>query len=344
MPVKTMATCFGGSLALLLLASASPAAGPGPRSEQLKLDPKTGEFVEIAPPEPGTADGDLRLVRKAMAEGNYGRAKRGIKRWLKAYGESHALARQALILRAAIEIAREDYYKAHLHLQEFLDVYQVSVEATRALELEFIIAERFLSGTRRKIWGMRLLNATEKGLEILDAIANDYPGSTLAENAIKTKADYYFQSGDFTLAELEYSRLSEEFPRSRYARLSMRKSAESALASFPGIEFDDAALIEAQERFRLYLAQYPGSAEQEGVGQILQQIHSQRAAKEFLIGQYYERTKRLDSAIFYFRSTLNNWPETIAASQARERLAALGAGAEASEQPAAELTVLESTP
>ncbi|MFQ5491999.1 MAG: outer membrane protein assembly factor BamD, partial [Phycisphaerae bacterium] len=252
-----------------------------------------------------------------------------------------AQAPEAMVLRAAIEIARSDYYKAHLHLQEFLDLYGTSRQAARALELEFIVAERFLNGTRRKVWGMRLLSATDKGLEMLDEIAADYPGSSLAEKAIKTKADHYFNRGDFTLAEFEYSRLGEEFPRSRYARLSLRKSAESALASFPGIDFDDAALIEAEERFKVYLAQYPGSAEQEGVGQILQQIYAQRAAKEFSVGQFYERTRRLDSAIFYYRSTLNNWPDTIGASRARQRLQALGAEGSQAGEPAAELTSLE---
>ncbi len=105
-------------------------------------------------------------------------------------------------------------------------------------------------------------------------------------------------------------------------------SNNSALASFPGIDFDDAALIEAEERFRQYLAQYALAAQQEGVGQILTQIHATRAEKELSIGRYYEKTKHFDAAIFYYRSTCEHWPDTGAAFQARERLASLGESAE----------------
>jgi hypothetical protein len=107
-------------------------------------------------------------------------------------------------------------------------------------------------------------------------------------------------------------------------RYAQRRSADAALASWGGIEFDDAGLIEAEERFSRYLAQYPGLAEQEGIGQILQQIRGQRAAKEYSIGWYYEKTKHPKAAIFYYRSTSENWPDTVAAAQARERLGRLG--------------------
>ena len=120
----------------------------------------------------------------------------------------------------------------------------------------------------------------------------------------------------------------ETFSRSRYVRRATLQAARAALASFPGTEFDDAALIEAEERFSRYLAQYPGSAEQEGVGLIVADIGETRAAKEFSIGEYYVRTGHGRAALFYYRSTMRHWPETIAALRAAERLQATGADVE----------------
>jgi outer membrane protein assembly factor BamD (BamD/ComL family) len=295
----------------------------------LEYDPRTGQWTESEPPVPDTPLGDLQLARQAFARGKYGPAYRRIKKWLKTYGPEDPLYPDALLFRAEVEIARRDYYKAHKHLQEFRSEFGVTELADRAAEFEFVIAEVFLSGVRRKVWGLRILSGTDTALDILDELSASYQDSTLAEQAIKTKADFYFSQGDFSLAELEYSRLVQEYPRGRYVRYAQRRSADAALASFGGIEFDDAALIEAEERFSLYLAQYPGLAEQEGIGQILQQIRSQRAAKEYSIGRYYEKTKHLKAAIFYYRSTSRNWADTIAAAQARDRLARLGAAEEA---------------
>ena len=297
---------------------------PKIRGQTLEYDPATGQFIDTPPPVKGTAPGDLQLARRSFGHGRYNQAHRRIKRWLRDYGEDDPQTPQALLLRSETQIARENYYKAHRHLQEIIAGYTGTQSAWRAVHLEFNIAEVFLSGTRRRFLGVRLLDAEDTGLEILDEISGDYPDSALAELAIKAKADYYFKRGDFALAELEFSRLGREFPRSRYTPLAMLRSAQSALAGFPGIEFDDAGLVEAEERFGLFLVQYPIQAEQEGVGQILQQIHTQRAAKELSIGRYYERTKHLDAAVFYYRSTRDNWPDTIAATQATGRLTALG--------------------
>jgi outer membrane protein assembly factor BamD (BamD/ComL family) len=103
----------------------------------------------------------------------------------------------------------------------------------------------------------------------------------------------------------------------------MLRSAEAALASFNGIRFDDAPLIESEERYRNYLASYPRDADQEGVGLVLGRIYAQRAAKELDIARYYERAGHQRAAAFYYQSTVDNWPDTIAAVEAEQRLTRL---------------------
>jgi len=329
-------------LALLMIAPAVQGADPPERARQLEYDPATGTWVQSEPPVPGTATGDLQLVRQALAREKHRRAYRAVRKWLKTYGPDESLYPEALLLRAEIEIARGDYYKAHQHLQEFLGEFDGTAWAEQAAYFQFVIAENFaIAGKRRKWLGMRILKATDTGVDILDEISNSHPESILAQQAIMTKADHYYDRGEFLLAEMEYARLVEEYPRSQCYRKAMRRSAESALASFGGVDFDDAPLIEAEDRFGHYLALYPGSAEQEGIGLILQQIHTLRAAKELSIGQYYERTGHPRSAVFYYQSTCANWPDSIAAAQARPHLARL-TGEQTPPQTPAEPSATES--
>lgn len=324
-------TCCGACCVLVgLLTAAQALAGGGERSrtqgESLEYDEVRGVWVEHEPPVPGTPEGELQLARTEHADEHYRTAYRRIRKWLKNYGETHPLYPEAAVLRARIEIARRDYYKAHKHLREFLNEFGATRAADEAIHYEFVIADVFLKGTKRKFLGLRMLPAADIGVSILDDLSANYPDSPTAELALKTKADYFFAKGDFSLAEMEYARLREQFPHSRYVRHGLRRSAEAALASFPGIEFDDAGLIEAEARFTEYLIQYPGVAEQEGVGLILDDIREKRAAKELHIGDYYRRTKHTQAAAFYYRSTIKNWPDTIAAGKAGRRLAALGVG------------------
>jgi outer membrane protein assembly factor BamD (BamD/ComL family) len=312
------------SLLLAAGAGRAPADEDARRRETLELDPEKGAWQQVTAPVADTAEGDLQIARTLQTQHKYRRAASALKRWIKTYGSEHELYPRAALLQAENLIARREYYKAHLKLVDFLSTYSGTEFEEDALTQEFIIAEVFIGGTRRKFLGMRILKADDIGLAILDDIAVNHPGTRLAELAIVTKANHYFRTGDFTMAEFEYNQLVENYDRSRYTRPALLQGARSALASFGGVRFDDAALIEADERFRRYLTLYPGSAEQEGIGLILHDITETRAAKELTTGRYYARAGHPAAAEFYYRSTRQYWPETVAALQAAEELDKLG--------------------
>ena len=235
-------------MGLLIVSTWASAWGASPpkQGQILEYDEASGAWVEREPPVPGTPEGDLRLARGDHTAARYASAYRQIRKWLKNYGQADARYPEAVVLRARIEIARRDYYKAHKHLQELLNEYGATQAADEAIHFEFVIADVFLKGTKRKLLGMRMMPSEDIGLNILDNLAANYPGSPTAELALKTKADHFFSKGDFALAEMEYARLREQFRHSRYVRYALRRSADAALESFPGIEFDDAGLVEAE--------------------------------------------------------------------------------------------------
>ncbi len=290
------------------------------RPQRLRFDADRGEWVDLPRLEPGTDSGDLAAVRSLLADARYRKAHKSIKRWLKRYGDTSVLFPEALLMRGQVEKARRNYHVSQEILSQLSQEYQGTAQADEATAELFNIAEVFLSGVRRKVWGVRLLRANDLALDILDGIAVRFPDSSLAEQAVKAKADFHFRQGDFALSELEYARLVQMFPKSRYVRYAMRRSADAALASFAGIRFDDAPLIEAQERYRLYAQQYRGLAEQEQIGLILADIREKRGSKELDIGAYYQQTGHPKAAAFYYRSTVTNWPDTIAANKASAAL------------------------
>ncbi len=289
-----------------------------PRAAQLEWNSDRGEWTPKAPPVPGTPEGDLALAQQAFGDEAYDKADTQLKKWFKAYDQGERVYPNAVVLKAKTQKARGRYYDAYLTLSGFLDDYGTSPVLEDALVELFNIAEVQLSGVKRMTWlGVRWGSMEDTGLEILDDISASYAETSLAEQALKAKGDYFFSKGDFALAEIEYSRLTQEYPNSRYYRYALRRSADSALAGFAGIRFDDAPLIEASERYRVFRRQFPGSAEQEGIGLILNDIRERRASKELEIGRFYARIEQREAAEFYYRSTVDNWPDTIAANQAR---------------------------
>ncbi len=312
------------ALVVVGVSGSTLAGAQQPRLRTLVYEPKQKEWVEQPPPPEGTAEGDLYAVRVQIKDEKYRKALSAINKLVKKYGERDATYPELLICKAEALVGLREYDKAHVVLQAYLGEFGGMTLTAEALRLEFVIAETFLTGVKRKAWVIFRVSGEDLAYQILDEISADHADSPLAELAIKTKADHLFKVGDHALAELEYARLLKDYPRSRYQQFSLGRSAESALASFAGVEYDEAALVEAEERYNDYRLRYRPQADREGVGLILDSIREMRAEKDFLIGQYYDRTDHPGSAIFYYQGVRKSLPETIAAAKATLRLELLG--------------------
>lgn len=316
-------------LGVYLLCCTCALAADKPRARTLTHDATGKGWVEQPPPPPGTSEGDLHAIRAWIREGKFRKVLSAVRRFVKKHGTGDAHYPPILLCKAEAMIGREDYDDANDILQTFLSEYGGSEWIDEALRLEFIIAEAYLGGTKREFLGLPLLSGEDRALRILDEMAADYPEKQLAVYAIKTKGDYFYANGEHVLAELEYERLVQDYPSSRYHPFALRRSADTALAGFGGVDYDEGALVEAQERYIDYRRRYPGLAAraEENIGLILSGIRQKRAAKELAIGQYYERSRHYGSAVFYYESLSAQWPDTLAALKANERLELLGASA-----------------
>ena len=294
-------------------------------AERLTYDPKTDQWVRTAEPIPGTEDGDLDIARQGLARADYQGALKQVKQWIKTYGPSSGRYPEALFLQASSQLECGDYQAARESYEILLNDFPGSPYAEPALSGLFRIGEQYLAGKRRKAWkGLLRIRDRDGGVKIMDDLVTNYRDTPLAEAAQRTKADYYYARGEFESAEEEYATFARQYPRSRWHPLALLQSARSALASFPGVKFDDAALIEAQERFGQFQQLYPGPAGDLEVPVILEQIAARRGDKTFEIARFYEKTGHPGAARYYYRATVQRWPGTPAAAQAAGRLASLG--------------------
>jgi outer membrane protein assembly factor BamD (BamD/ComL family) len=321
-------TCVGTALFLGPQSLAQDA-----RLRTLVYEPAQRDWLEQAPPPAGTPAGELYAIRKSIKDGAYRQALSELDRFVKQHGTEHELYPDSLVLRAQALVGRKKFQEAHEVLQTFLAEFRGMDLTAEALRLEFVVAEAFLAGAKRRFLWVFWIRDVEFGYKIFDEISTQYRDSPLAELALKRKGDHLASVGDHDLAEIEYARMLRDYPQSRYRQYALARTAQSALASFGGIPYDEAALIEAEERYRDYAAQFPAAAAGEGVGLVLDTIRESKAEKEFQIGQYYEKTDHAASAVFCYRLVLANYADTIAAAKAHERLELIGVPVEAPPEP-----------
>lgn len=322
--------------AMLWMAQGLPPVLPGWLAQDEKyrerevLDPDKDEWREQAPEPPGTPAGDLELARSHLARGEPRKARKLLKQWLAANPDQERYA-EAMFLSGESYFEMKDFYKAY-------EQYEYVVENAsgelfqKGVRKEMDVARAFLAGQKRIVWKILRLPAYDDGVEILGRVWERMPGTRLGEEALRLKADYYFNSGDVDLAQDQYALLAREYPNGRYTALAMLRSAVAAQAAFPGVKFTDGALLNAEERYRQFQKAFPQYAEREKVDERLEGIRQQRADKDLDIAKWYERTSQKGAAAYYYRLVLKDWPNTLAAGEAARRLRGLGFEAESPQE------------
>jgi len=316
------------NVALALVDQARTAQEQKYRERQV-LDPATDEWTTQPAAAEAAPANELDHARELLARGEPRRARRLMQKWAK-QNQGHERYYEGVYLYGDALFECGDFYKAY-------EQYEQVVENTagelfrQALAREKDVALAFLSGRKRIVWKILRLPAYDEALDVLTRIWERVPGSRLGEDALEIKARYHYERGDMDLAQDEYANLAREYPAGRFIQFAMLRSAEAAEAAFPGTRFDDRPLLEASERYRQMQSSFPAYAERANVAPRLDGIRQKRAAKDFDIARWYERTRQPAAAEFYFRLILKDWPDTLAAAEARQRLRALGIELEAGE-------------
>lgn len=293
-------------------------------AERYTFDAERNAWSADQDPVPNTEAGDLELARRALARGESKTAKKLLKKWVKTYGTDAPRYDEALFYLGDVEFQRRNYMKAHERYKELIDGYPGSAFIERAVRRDFIVAETFLAGEKQKFLGLAMFSADEEALEILEDIIAGHPGSEMAEQAVRTRANHFYREGDFDAAAIELDRITRDYPRSRYARTASLRSAQATLASFPGVEFDASPLLAAEEKFRQFQRAHPRFAEQQRVDLVLDRIRNSQAEKLYVVAEYYERVRRPLAARSYYESLAKRWPESTWGASARDRLTVMG--------------------
>ncbi len=118
----------------------------------------------------------------------------------------------------------------------------------------------------------------------------------------------------------QFLTLMPKSPRAPQAELAL---ADALLRSYRGPSWDETPLIEAQQRYKAFAEKYPAEAKKAQVEQILKEIHSARAEKQYETGRYYIRTHKGEAAAYHFRLVIENYSDTRWAPKAQAELTKL---------------------
>ena len=303
---------------LVIICSAMLHALCNPTHGQQRFDLADDDtWVLVQEADPATAEGQLAIGLRALADGDARRAESIANRWIDA-NRRHRLLPNAYLLRGDALMAQGKLYKALFDYEYIARMYPGSEIFITTLERELVIAKQFARGTRRHLWGLKIASAYNEAQELLIRIQERLPGSTLAEEAGIELADFYVRRGDMTLAVEAYELFIENYPYSDQLPRARGRLIATNLATYKGPKFDARGLLEARELLIELRRIDPVTAERLGAEAHLAGIDEREAAKLLETARYYLRTRDIIAAEFTIRRLVQRHPRTVATREALE--------------------------
>lgn len=254
--------------------------------------------------------------RALLAEGNAKEARSLLSDWLdeNEFSTSPFLA-EAYLLRGDARVATNSEWWALYDYEAVIKQFPASVEFPKAVEREFDIGKRYLTGLKTKIFWMRLEDATGLGAELLVRVQERLPGSRIAEEACLFLADHYYQVRDLTQASEMYDVFLHNFPTSEYRQRAMQRRAYASIGQFKGPSYDASGLVEARSLIKNFAEQYPAEAERAGMSDALSaRLDESIASQKLEKARWYFRQGDDVSARFTLNRLRRSHPRTVAAS------------------------------
>ncbi len=269
-------------------------------------------------------EGVVGQAQELLRDKKYRQAERLLKKYLKETGPGEPYRAQAMLFYADAAFMRSDYGTADKRYNQIISEFPNTREYAISIRRELDIAKVWLGGKKKRVLGILFLSAQDEAIDILSKIEQLAGGYRIAEVALWTKGDYYYRTGQFELAEIAFRRLAKDYKSPRYHKIALNRAAASALASFPGVYFDDTPLLDATQLYNEYLNEFPNEGKREDIPVILEQIKAKRAQKEFETGRFYRRVRQPVAAAYYFRYVAKTYPDTLWAERSKTELERMG--------------------
>lgn len=218
--------------------------------------------------------------------------------------------------------AFSDYLKNALHPHYFDDT----------LSYKFYIAEYYKCGKKKRVFGASYSPKWSSGYDIAlsayDEIIMSVPNQEIAARSLYSKGELLHSMGEFRDSIEAYQTLIRRFPRHELTPDSYVKIAQ-AYCEMARLDFQNPDILALAElNARKFRDDFPREERVEIVDGYVLRIKEMYAKGLCDIGLLYQRMGKPHAAAIYFRSSIEEFPDTFIADFCRKRLSTLDCDAE----------------
>jgi outer membrane protein assembly factor BamD (BamD/ComL family) len=251
----------------------------------------------------------------------YEEAKREFKKLLKAYPKSFEASESQYYL-ALTEEAQGNLYEAYLAYQKVIDKYPFSERIQEIIEREYKIAEKFMTGEKRKAIGVAL-PVENPAIEIFSKVVENSTYGPLAPVAQYKLGLVLEGLTRYYEAEEAFNKVVSNYPNSEWVAAAKFQIASCRASVSKGPDYDQGAAKEAKEKFEEFVKEHSDAVLSREAEKNISQLKEKEAESAYNIGRFYEKQKEYESAKIYYNDVINNYPDSAWVRAALGRLQVL---------------------
>ncbi|MCC7212156.1 MAG: outer membrane protein assembly factor BamD [Candidatus Brocadia sp.] len=217
-------------------------------------------------------------------------------------------AEASLISIGRAYFLNKDFKRALRTYEDVLERYPGTKRTEEILEREYQV-------------GIAQIETNENAaIGVFEKIIEKHPLGPVAPDAQVKIADCYFKLAQYEESLDAYEKFLENYPKSEWVPYVQYQIPLSKVYHEQQQERNYGLLISAREGFEEYLVSNPHGIHTEDAKNMIQEIRILEAEREYNIGEFYLRRKKPVSAAMYFEYVKVDFPDTVWAERANERI------------------------
>jgi len=265
-------------------------------------------------------------------EGQYEEAAERFEKAAKRAPES-PLQEDCLFMQGESLFFGDRYPKANDAYAELLKTYQYTRHLDKVVARQFAIGRYWEQlNASKPTWFLSLqvsdptrpkLDTFGYALKAYQSVRMNDPTGPLADDSIMATANAYFLKGRYEEAGYHYDLVRKEYPKSEHQLNAHLLGMKSKLETYQGAKYGGSPLEDAEEIAEQTVRQFGTElgSERDRIVQTQNDIHEQRAERDWFMAEYFEKKKDYRGARYYYQLILDEYPATPHAQKAKTRLA-----------------------
>ncbi len=186
-----------------------------------------------------------------------------------------------------------------------------------------------------------LFDTRGRALKAYDHVRINDPRGPLADDSIMAAANVHFLHRQWLDADYFYGLLRSEYPDSDFLLPAHLFSIQAKMRAYQGPGYEGGMLNDAELLSDQVLVQFPDQLtkeEEERVIRTRAEIAAQQALRHWKRAEFYAKGEHYTSARIYYALIARDYPKTMLAQQARDRLTELAGREDVTDNPFPTLT------